>query len=534
MKKFLTTLMLVAMVAMLAACGQSGGGGDKVSVSIAKENDVISMNSMYATDGFSFEMIHACIDGLMDVDGEGNVVNAIAESQEISEDGLVYTFKLRDAVWSNDKPVTANDFVYAWQSAITSPEAEYAYLFTAGNASVLNADAVMAGEMDKTQLGVKAIDEKTLEVTLSQKTPYFLSMMAFPVFFPVNEEFATEQGASYAMAPESLLANGPYKLVSREVGTKLVFEKNEKYWDVANVAVDELIFNITPEVSASVTAFEGGTLDFTKVSSSLIDGYKENAGFTEVLEGYLWYLQPNLDNANLANKNLRLALAYALDKQDLVDNILKDGSVVGNGFVPTTLATGPDGKDFRATAGEFLVPDATKAQEYFKKAQEELGKSEITITMLYENSDPAKTAAEYIQSNLQTALPGLIVNMDMQTKEARIELQKQHDFEVCLTRWGPDYADPTTYLNLMITGNSYNYGNYSNPAYDEKMKEAGLNPDAAARWTQLLEAEKILMEDAPVISVFQVGGASLINPSVTGIEAHAVGVPYVYKNIKVK
>ncbi len=551
MKKLVALIAMFSLTFSLAACGSNeapaeGGdsaaatedaapaaSGDGVTVSIAKENDVISMNSMYATDGMSFEMIHATVDGLMDVDAEGNIINALASEYTESEDGLVYTFTIRDdAVWSNDEPVTANDFVFAWQTAITSPEAEYAYLYTTGNASIVNADEVMAGEMDKSELGVKAIDDKTLEITLTQKTPYFLSLMTFPVFYPVNEAFATEQGDQYGMAPENLLACGPYQLVTREVGTKLEFVKNEKYWDAANVSVDNLVINITPEVSSSVTAYEAGSVDFTKVSSSLIDGYKDNEGFTQVLEGYLWYLQPNMNDENLSNENLRMAIAYALNKQDLADNVLKDGSIVGNGFVPTKLATGPDGADFRATGGEFLVPDEATALEYFAAAQEELG-DEITIKMLYENADPAKTAAEYIQSNLQSALPGLIVEMDMQTKEARIEMQKDRDFQIVLTRWGPDYADPTTYLNLMVTGNSYNYGDYSNPEYDALMAEAASNPDEAARWEQLLEAEAMLMEDAPVISVFQVGGASLINPSVTGIETHAVGVPYVFKNIKV-
>ncbi len=535
MKKFLTLLLATIMVISMISCGgQSSGSSDLASVSIAKENDVISLNSIIATDGMSFEMIHATVDGLMDVDGDGNIVYALAESHTESADGLVYTFTLRDAVWSNDTPVTAHDFVFAWRTAITTAEAEYNYLFTTGTANILNADEVFSGAIDKSNLGIKAIDDKTLEITLTQKTPYFLSMMSFPVFYPVNEAFYIEQGDDYAMTPEALLANGPYKLVTREVGTKLVFAKNEKYWDVANVHLDELVVNITPEVASSVTAYVGGAVDFTKVSSSLIDGYTDDPGFTQVLEGYLWYLQPDMNDEYLSNKNLRLALAYAVNKVDLVENILKDGSVVGNGFVPTDLSTGPDGKDFRVTAGEYVSYNEEMAVEYFNAALAELGTDEITITLLYENADPAKTAAEYLQSNLQSTLPGLTIEMDMQTKEARLQLQRQHDFQMVLTRWGPDYADPTTYLNLMTTGNSYNYGLYTNPVYDAKMAEAGSNPDMSARWSQLLEAEQILMNDMPIISVFQVGGASLINPDVSGIETHAVGVPYIYKNITVK
>ncbi|MFI3175986.1 MAG: peptide ABC transporter substrate-binding protein [Eubacteriales bacterium] len=533
MKKVLAALFSATLVLSLVGCGSSGDqSADGVTVTFAKENDVISMNSMYATDGTSFEGIHATVDGLMDQDADGNIVYSLASSYEISDDQLVYTFTIRDdANWDNGVAVTANDFVYAWSTAATSPEAEYAYLYTTDGAAIAGADEIVYEGADVSGLGVKAIDDKTLEVTLSQPTPYFLSLMTFPVFYPVNEEFATEQGESYGLMPENLLACGAYKLVSWEKGTKMTFDKNETYYDADAVQIDSLVFTVTPEVATSVTAFEGGSVDFTKLSSDLIDKYADTDEFDTVLEGYLWYLQPNLNDEDLSNLNLRLAIAYALDKEDLVENVLKDGSVVGDGFVPTLLSTGPDGVDFRETAGEYLVPDTTLAQEYFALALEELGTDTITISLMYENADPAKSAAEYLQANLQQNLPGLVVELDMQIKENRIELQKSGDFEIVLTRWGPDYADPTTYLNLMLTGNSYNYGDYSNLDYDNKMEEAAAAETSEERWAYLMEAEAILMEDVPVISVFQVGGASLIADGVEGLQTHAVGVPYIYKYV---
>ena len=540
-KQLMVLLITLLLVFSLVSCGSSEKGEaapvkevEGTVVAIAKENDAISMNSMYATDGMSFEMIHATVDGLMDVDGQGKLTYAIAESHTESEDGLVYTFKLRDANWSNGTPVTAKDFVFAWQTVLVSPEAEYSYLFTAGNASVLNADAILAGEMDKSELGIKALDDKTLQVTLSSKTPYFLGLMAFPVFFPVNEEFYDAQDGEYALLPSKLIANGPYKLTNWERDTKLEFAKNESYYDADKVKVDGLTVNITAEASTSATAFEAGEISFAKISSDLIDKYKDSPEFTQLLDGYLWYLQPNLNVPALNNQNLRLALAYALDKQDLVENVLKDGSVVGNGFVPTMLAADTKGVDFRATAGDSQSLNKAKAVEYYEKAKKELGVDEVTIKLLYETADPAKTAAEYIQANLQANLPGLVVEMDAQSKEARIENQKVREFEVALTRWGPDYADPTTYLNMMITGNSYNYGDYSSPEFDAKMAAAASSTDLDERWNLLVEAEKILIDDLPVIAVFQVGGASLIKENVKGIEVHTVGVPYVYKSLEVK
>ena len=511
--------------------------GDEVkSITVAKETDIISMNSMYSTDGMSFEVIGLTTDGLMTQDSAGNVIPAIASEYTVSDDKLVYTFTLRqDAVWDNGTPVTANDFEFAWKHAIVSPEAEYAYLYTSDGANIAGADDVMYNGADVDTLGVKAIDDYTLEVTLASDTPYFISLMTFPVFFPVNEAFYMEHGDQYALTPETMLSNGAYKLTNWEKDTKVELVKSQTYYDKDLIKVDEFNIQITPEVATSVTAFEAGQIDFTKISSQLIEKYKDSPSFINVEEGYLWYLQFNYASEALQNKNLRLALSHAINKEELVSAVLKDGSKVGEGFAPSGLATSPDGVDFRAGAGNYQQFNLELAREYFAKALEELGVSKLSISMLYENADPAKTVAEYLMATLQQNLPGLTVEMNMQIKENRIELQKARDFEVCLTRWGPDYADPTTYLNLMLDGNNYNYGDYKNQAYDDKLAEAAsLSGDPSARWNALIEAEKILMEDLPIVPVFQVGTAALVREGVSGIDTHAVGIPYIYKNIDKK
>ena len=524
-------LVLTLVVFALPVAGSAEGK----SVTIAKEIDVISMNTMYATDGMSFEVIGLTTDGLMTQDAAGNVIPAIATDYTVSEDKLVYTFNLRkDAKWDNGTPVTANDFVFAWKTAIVSPEAEYAYLFTSDGANVAGADAIMNDGADVNTLGIKAIDDYTLEVTLGKDTPYFITLMCFPVFFPVNEAFYTEKGEQYALTPETMISNGAFKLTDWDKDTKIELVKSETYYDKDVINVDNFTIQITPEVATSVTAFEAGQIDFTKISSQLIDKYKDNPSFINVEEGYLWYLQFNLNTPAFQNANLRLALAHAINKVEITEALLKDGSKVGEGFAPSALATSPDGVDFRAGAGSYQQYDAKLAQDYFAKALEEMGVSEVTISLLYENADPAKTVAEYLMAALQQNLPGLTVKLDMQIKENRIERQKVRDYEVALTRWGPDYADPTTYLNLMLTGNAYNYGDYSSEAFDNKMAEAAsLSGDLSARWNALIEAEGILMQDLPIIPVFQVGTAALVREGVTGIDTHAVGIPYIYKNINV-
>lgn len=546
MKKVFTAALCSVMAVSLAACGggtgstdtggtsDSGGTGGDNYVTLAKENDVISMNTTYATDGMSFEMIAATIEGLETMDKDGKVIPGIAESYEESEDGLTYTFKLRDAEWSNGDPVTASDFVFAWNYAVKNPENEYSYLFTDDGACVKNANEIVFDQKDE-ELAIKAVDDKTFEVQLDKKCPFFLSLMTFPQFYPINEKFFKEQGDKYALTPDALLANGPYKLVEWTKGTSLKFDKNATYWDADNVNVDGINVNIVPEASTSALDFESGNTDFTKLNSTLVDKYKDSPEYATILDGYLWYLQFNLNNKDLQNVNLRKAIGTVIDRDNLVNNVLKDGSIAKGGFMPEAFAVNAEGEDYAATEKAFydkVGDDAVKAaQEYFDKAKKELGKDKITLRLLYEPADPAKPAAEFIQSELKK-LDGLEIEMVSQEKENRIELQKARDFDIVLTRWGPDYADPTTYLNLMITGNSYNYGDYSNKEYDEKMKEAADAKTDEERWKLLHEAEEILMEDSPVIGVFQVGGASLIADNVTGIENHSFGVPYLYKNLK--
>ncbi|MGB4984926.1 MAG: peptide ABC transporter substrate-binding protein [Erysipelotrichaceae bacterium] len=530
--KYIKGLFVALLLLTLVACGKGNGGQDTSTVTFAKELDIISMDSSYATDGASFEGIQLTIDGLMTIDANGNIIPALAKDKAVvSEDGLTYTYTLKDAKWDNGEPVTANDFVYAWRRTVSSPAAEYNYLYTEDGACLANAADIIKGVKDKSELGIKAVDDKTIVITLSKPCAYFESLMTFPVFFPINEKFAEEKGDQYALTPENLLACGAYKLSSWEKGTKYVVVKNPTYYDAAAVKSEKLVFNVVKDLSSSALAFESGNVDFTKLNKDLVDKYKNSENYSEVLEGYLWYFQYNLGNKYLANVNIRKALSLAIDKEDLVKNVLKDGSIIGKGFVPTNLATGPDGKDYRESAPVFQANNKEEALKAWELGKKELGVTEIKLSMLFDNADPAKTAAEYLQANLQTVLPGLTVEMVAQEKNNRIEMQKKREFEISLTRWGPDYADPTTYLYLMATGNSYNYGNYTNADYDAKMKEAANAADPTARWKALQEAEAICLNDYPVAPIFQVGGASLINKNVTGIESHGVGVPYIYKNV---
>lgn len=542
MKKSLKAFGVAAAAVSMAACSSgsgtaSGSEAPKQVLNLAKENDVITFDSTLATDGMSFEAINMIIEGLETTNEDHDIVPALAESYDVSEDELTYTFHLRDAKWSNDEPVTAGDFAYAWKKTITDPTSDYAYLFGSDGACIKGADEAMGDESKIDEIAVTAKDDKTLEVTLTTKTPYFISLTTFPPFYPVNEEFAKEQGDQYGLGPDNLLFCGPFKLEDWVKGNSLKYSKNENYWDAENVSLEEVTTNIIPEPSSAALAYENGTTDYARLNSSLVDKYKDDEAYKSVLGSFLWYLQYNFENEDLANENLRRALAYAVDREDLTANVLKDGSIPAVGFVTRELSNGPDGKDYRETAEEYFAETGEEreklAQEYWEKAKAELGKEQIDLRFLFEPSDPAKSAAEYMQSEF-AKLDGLNIEMVSQEKNVRLKSQQNGDFDLVLTRWGPDYADPTTYLNVLLPGGSFNFGKYPNEAYREKLNEAAAADSLEDRWQLLKDAEKIAMDDGAVAPIFQTGSSDLLNPKVKHLVDNPVGVPFVYKYVTIE
>lgn len=242
-------------------------------------------------------------------------------------------------------------------------------------------------------------------------------------------------------------------------------------------------------------------------------------------------------NKYLQNANIRKALAYAVNTKELTDDVLKDGSVPARGFMPSKFAYGPDKKDYAETADNYMEYNLEKAQEFFDKGLEELGEKEITLRFLYEKTDPANTAADYIYGEL-SKIKGLNIQMEgVDQKNARTQKQSDRDFDITLTRWGPDYADPTTYLALMTNydkAHFFNYGDYNNDKYDELVTQISEEKDLAKRWQLCKDAEAILFQDGeyPVVPLFQTGGAMLVKENVKGLEVHTFGTPYIYKNVK--
>ena len=535
--KTVKVLLTAATAAgMLAGCGSKT---DTDTFRFASELDIQGMDSTVVDDGMSFNAVHAITDGLTAVNEKGKTAPAIAKSWDVSDDGKTYTFHLRNAKWSNGDKVTANDFVYSWRKIIKNA-GNYAYMLGSGGASVKNADALMelganATDEQMATLGVTAKDDQTLVVELENKVPYFTDLMAFPCYFPQNEKFVEKCGKNYGTKPEYTLSNGAYKMTKWVKGNKATFTKNDKYYDAKTVATKNLEMYLVQDPKTAAQNFDNGKVDYARINSTLVDKYKGKDTFTTFNEGYLFYLQLNFKNDTVANKNVREALAYAINRKDLCENVLKDGSKGATGFIPSQLSTSPAGKDFRDDADKYVSYDQKKAQEYLDAAKKELGTDTITVDLLYGTDEsPMDTMAEYLQGSF-SKLKGLKVNMVATVKKDRIYNREANgNFQVVCTRWGPDYADPTTYLNLALTDNSNNYGKYANAKFDALMEQIQKESDLTKRWDLMIQAEKVMMEDMAYIPVFEKGAAALKAKNVKGLVVVPVGTPYTFKYVKLK
>ncbi|WP_337523561.1 peptide ABC transporter substrate-binding protein [Catenibacterium sp.] len=529
-------LALTTAAGMLAGCGSKT---DTDTFRFANDTDIVGMDSTVVDDAMSFNAITAITDGLTTVDVKGNTIPGIAKSWDVSNNGLTYTFHLRDAKWANGDDVTAQDFVYSWHRIIKNA-GNYAYMLGSEGASIKNADSLIdlgttATDEQLNTLGIKATDDKTVVVDLEKNVPYFVGLMSFPCYFPQNQKFVEKCGKNYATKPEYILGNGAYKMTKWIKGNKATFTKNDKYYDAKSVKTKNIEMYLVQDPKTAAQNFDNGKVDYATINSTLVDKYKGKDTFKAIREGYLAYLICNFKADTTANKNLRHALSYAINRKDLCDNILKDGSQPATGFVPAQLCKSPSGKDFREESGKYVGYDVKKAQEYLDAAKKELGTDTITVDLLYGTDEsPMDTFAEYLQGSF-TKLKGLKVNMVATVKKDRIyNREASGNFQIACTRWAPDYADPTTFLNVLASSNSNNYGKWENAQYNSLLKQAQNETDVNKRWNELLEAEKVMMDDMPNIPVVQTGTAALQAKNVKGLVHNTVSTPYVFKYVTLK
>lgn len=530
-KKVMTCAMAMTMVAGCSSGSAStssskSGTPGATPVKIAIENDMNTMDSSIATDGSSLSLIEFCQSGLTQNGTDGKSTGDLAESWDVSEDGKTYTFHLRDGIkWSNGTPITADDFVYGFQRLVDPDTAsEYNYLATAVN--IENAADVISGDKKPEELGVEATDDSTFVVHLSAPCSFFVSLLSFPEFFPLNKDYVESKGDQYALSPDDMIYSGIYTMTDWQQGNSYTFTHNDQYWDADNYKQQEIVVQFSQEIQSTVMEYEQGNVDYVALSGEMVDMYKDDPGFQNISQASVWYLCYNMDDASLYNENLRRAIGYSINRDSITDDVLKTGATAIDGLVGKGVVENSEGTDFRDIAGSYETYDPDKAAEYYKKAVAELGE-DPTVEILYDNASDSTKMAENIQQMIETACDGIKVTLSPEPKKTRIQMMFAQDFSIGLTRWGPDYADPQSYLDLFTTGASMNFGNYSNADFDALETKATKGEDvndSDKRLEDMAQAERILIEDdAAIAPICQEGGAILINPDVEGYIPLVIG-----------
>ena len=550
MKKTLSLLLsLVFVVSLLAGCGNPGtapatptpdanpetsgtpapegtpapsaGGPFEITLNIASEPQSIDPALNSAVDGaimlgHMFEGLMKWKDSGVETPGaDGTCTNAEltegqAESYEkvVNDDGTVtYTFKIRsDARWSDGKPVTAGDFVYSWQRLVT-PETAADYNYMIG--SVVNANEIMAGDMDPTELAVSAPDDSTFVVTLTSDLPYFLEVCAFPATFPVRQDVTTKEDGTpndqWTFDVATYLCNGPYKLTAWNHNSEIVMEPNEQYYDVANLGPDKITFKLMDDQNAMLSGFNSGELDFIEdVPQAELPSLIASGDLKIVDYIGTYYVCYQTQKAPFDDPRVRQAFTLAVNRTFIVDKVTQAGQVPANGFVPAGVydAAGSTGDDFRTVGGAYysIEGDADysyeanceKARELLAEAGYPNGENFPVVEYLYNTSDAHKAVAEALQNMWETEL-GVKVTLNNQEWAVFLQTRKDGNYSIARNGWIADYNDPMSFLDMWLTGGGNNDAQYANADYDAKIQEAKNTTDPAARMQLMHDAEDIIM-----------------------------------------
>jgi oligopeptide transport system substrate-binding protein len=519
-------LCLAACLVLIGGSAFAGGSfGQKASSSEKRlvlycEREFRSLNQLTASDTNVFEILGNANESLYRIGANGDLTPGLATSHEVSHDGLVYTFHLRSGLkWSNGDPLTAVDFVYSWTKLVANPENSY------GNMVydyVVNALDFQQGKATKDQVGVKATDPLTLQVTLKTPIAYFAQLTTMPMFCPLQEKFVEAKGDNFALTANDMLYSGPFMITEFDLATGVTMVKNPNYWDAANVKLDAVEMRVIKEQGAALNAYQAGEIHRVNLTAQDIPSFKNDPELSTFSDYRNNYLQFNTKNPEM-NVNIRKALSFAVDRELLCSRILTDGSVPAGGVVSQGVA-GDGKKTFRQLNGNVSAYDAGKAKEFWNKGVAELGRVP-QLTMLCMDDSNTKNLATFVQDQFRRNL-GIEVTISAMTQRARNDVMETNEkYNLAISAWGADYDDAMTYLNLWISYRGYR-GSYDSPEYVKMITDAKAEPNAAKRLDIMLRAEKKLVEEDMVVTgLYDRGFTSLTKKNVKGLVYHAVGQP---------
>ena len=524
LKKLFALLLVLVTVFSLTACGgkkEEDAGSDKMTVKFNTGFDPDSFDPQEANVMETSLVDNQCYDYLYRENLKGDFDPSLATGYTMDDSGTVYTFTLRDGIkFADGSPIKASDVVFSWTRALDPENAfEYAYQLY----YIKNGEAFNAGEASASDLGLRIIDDKTLEVTLERPTPFFVSLTGFVTYGIVSEDFVTKQ-EKYGADVDSTLASGPFMPVEFNKGQYVRFEKNPNYWDAASVKIDELYFYCVSETSTELTMFETGNLDMTYMSFTAADTIRLKDQLLYWPSLSTRYIMCNNENGVMADPNVRKALAYALDVQKLCDTVVPS-AVPCTGFVPNDMAAVDDTtKVFRKEALFDVDGDVELAKKYLADAGFPNGEGFPTdVSIVYTTSESNKAIAEALVEMWRVNL-GITIKAENLEGTVRRDRKNSGDYYMSLDGWTTDYLDPYSFMEIETTGNIYNQGRVSNAEYDRLVAIAANSNDQAERQQAMEAAEKVLITDIMgLIPLYNSTKAYVANPKLKDVVMSLMG-----------
>ena len=525
-KTILLIIFSVAFILCFISCKENASNNKVITINAGPQPKTIDPSLNTALDG-CYYVIHA-FEGLTTKDKNGNIVGGVAESWEEFDDGARYIFHLRtNAKWSDGKPVLAEDFVYTWRRVV-DPLVGSQYSFQ--HEPVKNAKDITAGKLPVESLGINAIDDYTLEVVLEAPTAYFLDLVAFPTFYPVRRDIIEEYGDNWSLNPQTYIGNGPFVTSEINQDESIIMIKNTNYWNAGSVVAEELRFILMQNENSSVAGIKDGSIDFARVVPTQdIPNLKEE-GLLQIkpmLASYFYCF--NVTNEVLRDVRVRKALALAIDRNYIVEQVMKGGETPANAFVPFGIRDADVKESFREIGGGFFDISPENYQnniEEAKRLMSEAGYPDGRGFPVFEfKADPGFHIAIF-EAVQQMWKENLGIDTKIVQEEWAVFLQTRYDKNLTMARggWFGDFNDPINFLSLYTSHSPNNYSSYSNAQYDAYIQTALTTGNQKVRMEAMHKAEELLVNSFAIVPIYFYTEPLLVNPKLRDVYYDALAM----------
>lgn len=529
----LKLLIVLFLTAAVSGCSQSVSSSKKQSntnkntITLMQTNELLSLDTSNHADLTTWNILENTMEGLYKADSKHQPAPAMATKVvSPTANGTLYTFPLRhNAKWSNGDPVTAQDFVTAWQRSVApTAKSGYNYIFS----GIKNADAIIAGKKAPQTLGVKALGRYQLQVELEHPMPYFNKMMVMPAFFPENQTALKKFGNNYGTNSQRLYYNGAFKATGWDgTNESWTLKPNKYYYDKKAIHLQAIKYLVVKDPNTAHELFEQHKLDDATITGVTAKELQKDKNLIHQKRAGNYYLRINLaNNQPLTNNNMRQALNLVLDRRALTKDVLADGSVPAYTYTAKDLATDPtSGKDFANEHQPQQTYNVALARKLWQKGRSEAGlKKTVNLTLIGDDQTVTKNVAQFVQASIQKNLPEVKVTMRNIPEKSASAAVKSGKFNLAQTLWLADFADPISFMGILTKNNPQNYGKYNDDEFNQ-LYQAALESSTSTNqyWQNMNKLEERLNQTVPVLPLYQMVESHLVNPRLHGVLSHPVG-----------